>query len=118
MTIQKTHSLETVGGVSLASGEAAADGAGVKRMPETVDGLSLDLLDALTVLAQDQVRAGGRRVGRGRGGQGHHPGARYTQRAPASEFGHWFDRHARPPFRHCRAVLRLDEARSRMALTR
>ena len=28
-------------------------------MPETVDGLSLDLLDALTLLAQDQVRAGG-----------------------------------------------------------
>ena len=31
----------------------------MKRMPETVDGLSLDLLDALTLLAQDQVRAGG-----------------------------------------------------------
>ena len=59
MMIQKAHSLETVGGVSLASGEAAADGADVKRMPETVDGLSLDLLDALTLLAQDQVRAGG-----------------------------------------------------------
>nr|WTB31055.1 transposase [Streptomyces sp. NBC_00830] len=59
MVIRKTLSLETMGGVSLASGEAAADGADVKRMPESVDGLSLDLLDGLTLLAQDQVRAGG-----------------------------------------------------------
>ena len=48
MTIQKTHSLETVGGVSLATGGAAMDRADVRRMPESVDGLSLDLLDALT----------------------------------------------------------------------
>ncbi|MFJ8021471.1 transposase [Streptomyces sp. NPDC096311] len=58
MTIQKPHSLETVGDVSLVPGEAAADGAGVKRMSKTVDGLSLDLLDALTLLAQDKVREG------------------------------------------------------------
>ena len=62
MTIQKTHSLETVGGVSLAAGGTAADGADVKRMPESVDGLSLDLLDALTLLAQDKVRGGGLRL--------------------------------------------------------
>ncbi|MGW0494408.1 hypothetical protein ACWD0Z_02955, partial [Streptomyces sp. NPDC003007] len=62
MTIQKTHSLETVGGVSLAAGGAAADGADMRRMPESVDGLSLDLLDALTLLAQDRVRGGGLRL--------------------------------------------------------
>ncbi len=62
MRIQKAHSLETVGGVSLASGEPAADGAGVKRTTESVDGLGLDLLEALTLLAQDQVRAGGLRL--------------------------------------------------------
>ena len=39
----------------------------------------------------------------GRGGQRHHPGARQPKRAPAPEFGHWFDRHAAPPFRHCRS---------------
>ncbi|WP_406016815.1 transposase (plasmid) [Streptomyces sp. NBC_00984] len=45
--------------MSLAPVEAAVDGAGVKRMPETVDGLGLDLLDALTLLARDKVREGG-----------------------------------------------------------
>ncbi|MFD7057579.1 transposase [Streptomyces mirabilis] len=63
MTIQKTHSLETVGGVSLAAGGAAADGADMRRTRESVDGLSLDLLDALTLLAQDRVRGGLRLVG-------------------------------------------------------
>ena len=62
MTIQKTHSLETVGGVSLATGGAAADGADMRRTQESVDGLSLDLLDALTLLAQDRVRGGGLRL--------------------------------------------------------
>jgi hypothetical protein len=62
MTIQKTHSLETVGGVSLAVGGTAADGADMRRTQESVDGLSLDLLDALTLLAQDRVRGGGLRL--------------------------------------------------------
>src|SRR4051812_21803237 len=62
MTIQKTHSLETVGGVSLAADGTAADGADMRRMPESVDGLGLDLLDALTLLAKDKVRGGGLRL--------------------------------------------------------
>ncbi|SDH33341.1 hypothetical protein SAMN05421505_11465 [Sinosporangium album] len=66
MTIQKTHSLETVGRVSLAAGGEAADGADMRRTQESVDGLSLDLLDALTLLAQDRVRGGGLRLVRRR----------------------------------------------------
>jgi putative transposase len=62
MTIQKTHSLETVGGVSLAAGGTAVDGADMRRMQESVDGLGLDLLDALTLLAKDKVRGGGLRL--------------------------------------------------------
>lgn len=49
MTIQKTHSLETMGGVSLAAGGAAADGADMRRTQEPVGGLSLGLLDALRI---------------------------------------------------------------------
>ena len=67
MTIRKTHSLETVGGVSLAADGTATDGADMRRLPDSVDGLGLDLLDALTLLAQDKVRGGGLRlVGEGR----------------------------------------------------
>ena len=62
MTIRKTHSLETVGGVSLAADGTATDGADMRRLPDSVDGLGLDLLDALTLLAQDKVRL----VGEGR----------------------------------------------------
>src|SRR5690606_34437551 len=54
MTIQKTHSLETVGGVSLATGGTAADGADMRRTRESVDGV--------TLLGQDRVRGGGLRL--------------------------------------------------------
>jgi putative transposase len=63
MATSTTHSFETVGGVSLDSWGRGVDGADVKTT--TVDtglgghGLSLDLLDALTLLARDRVRAGG-----------------------------------------------------------
>ncbi|WP_338900130.1 hypothetical protein WBG99_34380 [Streptomyces sp. TG1A-60] len=62
MTIQKTHSLEAVGGVSLAVDGTAADGADTRRMPESVDGLGLDLLDALTLLAKERAPGGGLRL--------------------------------------------------------
>ena len=31
----------------------------MRRMPESADGLGLELLDALTLLAKDKVRGGG-----------------------------------------------------------
>ncbi|MFH8516787.1 hypothetical protein ACH4CE_17045 [Streptomyces gelaticus] len=34
----------------------------MRRTPESVDGLGLDLLDALTLLAKDRVRSGGLRL--------------------------------------------------------
>jgi putative transposase len=58
MFTQTVRSIEKADGVSRAVEGKAADGAG-RRLTETVDGLSLDLLDALTLLAKDKVREGG-----------------------------------------------------------
>ena len=62
MTIQKTHSLETVGGVSLAAGGAAADGADMRRTPGVRGRAEPGPAGRLTLLAQDRVRGGGLRL--------------------------------------------------------
>jgi putative transposase len=64
MATTTTHSFEAADGVSLVSVGGNPDGAGVTTIGSTTgevggDGLGLDLLDALTLLARDRVRAGG-----------------------------------------------------------
>ncbi|MFE7532590.1 IS256 family transposase [Kitasatospora sp. NPDC057542] len=54
--------METAGGVSLAGAGEGVEGADVKSMPESPNGLSYELLDELSALAAEKVAAGGLRL--------------------------------------------------------
>ncbi|WP_327129793.1 hypothetical protein [Streptomyces sp. NBC_01727] len=59
MGAMKGHTIGIAGGVSLAR---ADEGAGVKSMPVSENGLSLELLEELAVLAAEKTAAGGLRL--------------------------------------------------------
>ncbi|MFF3159450.1 hypothetical protein [Streptomyces sp. NPDC057910] len=56
------HTIGMAGGVSLARAGETAEGAGVKQMPVSDNGLSLELLEELAALAAEKTAAGGLRL--------------------------------------------------------
>ena len=62
MGATKGHTIGIAGGVSLARADEGAEGAGVKSMPVSENGLSLELLEELAVLAAEKTAAGGLRL--------------------------------------------------------
>lgn len=59
MSMTTDHLIETVGGVSLAGMRQAIEGADVKSMPVSPNGLSCELLEELAALAAEKVASGG-----------------------------------------------------------
>ncbi|WUX87608.1 transposase (plasmid) [Streptomyces sp. NBC_01426] len=56
------HTIGMVGGVSLGKADQATEGAGVKSMPTSLNGLSLELLEELAALAAEKTASGGLRL--------------------------------------------------------
>ncbi|MPY35693.1 IS256 family transposase [Streptomyces adustus] len=56
------HTIGLVDGVSLARADEAAEGSGVKSMPVSENGLSVELLEELAALAAEKTAAGGLRL--------------------------------------------------------
>ncbi|MFF7183122.1 hypothetical protein [Streptomyces sp. NPDC008121] len=57
-----SHTIGMDGGVSLARADETAEGAGVKSMPVSGNGLSPELLEELAALAAEKTAAGGLRL--------------------------------------------------------
>jgi general stress protein YciG len=62
MSTTTDHQIEAVGGVSLAETVGGAQGADVKSMPVSVNGLSVELLEELAALAAEKTAEGGLRL--------------------------------------------------------
>ena len=62
MSMTTSHLIETVDRVSLAELGASVEGADVKSMPVSPNGLSSELLEELAVLAAEKVRGEGLRL--------------------------------------------------------
>ncbi|WP_327381748.1 MULTISPECIES: hypothetical protein [unclassified Streptomyces] len=56
------HTIGMAGGVSLARADGTAEGSGVKAMPVSENGLSVELLEELAALAAEKTAAGGLRL--------------------------------------------------------
>ncbi|MEV0489510.1 hypothetical protein [Streptomyces atratus] len=59
MSTSAGHLIESAGGVSLAEAGESAQGADVKSMPVSVNGLSAELLEELAALAVERTAEGG-----------------------------------------------------------
>ncbi|MEU3099616.1 hypothetical protein ABZ690_34140, partial [Streptomyces sp. NPDC006967] len=62
MSTSTDHLIETVQGVSLAEAGESVQGADVKSMPVSVNGLSAELLEELAMLAAERTAEGGLRL--------------------------------------------------------
>ncbi|NMI54282.1 hypothetical protein FNV62_54410 [Streptomyces sp. RLB3-17] len=62
MSTTTDHQIETVDGVSLAGAGESVEGADVKSMPVSQNGLSSELLEELAALAAEKVQLGGLRL--------------------------------------------------------
>ncbi|MFI6006628.1 DUF5133 domain-containing protein [Streptomyces sp. NPDC051366] len=62
MSMRSGHLIEMVDGVSLADGGVSAEGSGVKPMPVSENGLSLELLEGLAALGAEKTATGGLRL--------------------------------------------------------
>ena len=62
MSTTTDHLIEAAGGVSLAAAGESVEGADVKSMPVSQNGLSSELLEELAALAAEKVRLGGLRL--------------------------------------------------------
>ncbi|MET9386937.1 hypothetical protein ABZY09_39430 [Streptomyces sp. NPDC002928] len=62
MSATKVHLMGTAEGVSLALAGEDAEGADVKSMPESANGLSAELLEELAALAAEKTAQGGLRL--------------------------------------------------------
>jgi putative transposase len=62
MSTTTDHLIEAAGGVSLAVAGESVEGADVKSMPVSQNGLSSELLEELAALAVEKVRLGGLRL--------------------------------------------------------
>jgi putative transposase len=66
MSATTDHLIVDIDGVSLAAAWASAEGADVKSMPLSPNGLSSELLEELATLAAEKVRGEGLRLMHGR----------------------------------------------------
>ncbi|MXM68672.1 hypothetical protein GR925_35985 [Streptomyces sp. HUCO-GS316] len=62
MSTTMDHRIETSGSVSLAVADSSVQGADVKSMPVSPNGLSSELLEELAALAAEKVRGEGLRL--------------------------------------------------------
>ncbi len=62
MSMTTDHQIETFGSVSLAAADGSDEGADVKSMPVSPNGLSSELLEELAALAAEKVRGEGLRL--------------------------------------------------------